>query len=525
MGGIPLGNQFLIGLAMFCYICVILGVGLYYARRAHGSSEAYFIGGRGMGPWVTAMSAEASDMSGWLLMGLPGIAYWSGLADAFWTALGLGIGTYANWLITARRLRIYSHVAGDAITLPDFLSNRFHEEKRTLMTVAATLILVFFTVYAASGLVTIGKLFSYLFATSYFPMMILGAIFVVSFTIIGGYLAEATSDLIQATLMIFALVFVLEIGIHQAGGIGQVIENAKTIPGFFEFFGIAQPVVSDGMQVVNNGIPAFESNAKIYTWLSVISTLSWGLGYFGVPQVLIRFMAIRDSKEIAISRRIATIWVFISLFAAVAIGIIGRGLYPSAHLSASSAENIFITITTSLVPSFLAGIVMAGILAATFSSCAAFLLIAASAIAKNIYQKLLKKEATDKQVMNISRIMLFVIAIVAIFFAADENSVIFNIVSFAWAGFGSAFGPIIILSLFWKGITRNGALAGMITGGLAVFIWNYLEKQIGGIFTLYELLPAFLLSLAMIVIVSLIDKTYDERIIKDFEEYQRQVKL
>ncbi len=517
-------SHFLIGLAMFLYICVILGIGLYFARRAHGSSENYFIGGRGMGPWVTAMSAEASDMSGWLLMGLPGIAYWSGLADAFWTALGLAIGTYANWLITAKRLRIYSQVAGNAITLPDFLSNRFHEEKKTLMTVAAFLILTFFTVYTASCLVTIGKLFSYLFDTDYLPMMLLGAVFVLTFTLIGGYLAEATSDLIQATLMVFALIFVLGVGIYEAGGISQVIENAKSIPGFFEFFGVANPIVENDTQILVDGIPQFENEMKVVSALTVISTMSWGLGYFGVPQVLIRFMAIRDSKEIAISRRIATIWVFLSLFAAVAIGIIGRTLYPTAHLSASSAENVFITITTHLIPPFLAGIVMAGILAATFSSCAAYLLIAASAIAKNIYQKLLKKHASDKDVMNISRIMLFSIALFSMLLATNEHSVIFNIVSFAWAGFGAAFGPIIILSLFWRNITRNGALIGMITGGGMVFVWNFLEKKIGGIFTLYELLPAFLLSLIMIIIVSKLDKNQKQSVLDDFDEYQRQLK-
>ena len=277
-------------------------------------------------------------------------------------------------------------------------------------------------------------------------------------------------------------------------------------------------------QVVVDGIPQFSSEMKTVSALAVISTMSWGLGYFGVPQVLIRFMAIRDSKEIAISRRIATIWVFLSLFAAVAIGIIGRTLYPTAHLSTSSAENVFITITTHLVPPFLAGIVMAGILAATFSSCAAYLLIAASAIAKNIYQKLLKKSASDKDVMNISRIMLFSIALFSMLLATNEHSVIFNIVSFAWAGFGSAFGPIIILSLFWRGITRNGALVGMLTGGGMVFIWNFLEKKIGGIFALYELLPAFLLSLIVIIIVSKLDKNQKQSVLDDFDEYQRQLK-
>ena len=512
-----MGDTIQIMITMVVYMLAVIGIGIAFAKRANKNSDAYFLGGRSLGPWVTAMSAEASDMSGWLLMGLPGVAYWCGIADAAWTAIGLAVGTYLNWLITSRRLRRYSEKAGNAITLPEFFSNRFHEKGKVIMTISARFILIFFTVYAASCLVTCGKLFSTLFGFDYVPMMIIGAVFVLVYTIIGGFLAESASDFMQAIVMIFALIVIVITGTVAAGGPGAVFENAKSIPGFLDFFGIASPVTADGAQVIVNGQPQF-GEAGSYGFLSVISTLAWGLGYFGMPQVLLRFMAIRKEKELTRSRRIATVWVVISLIVAVLIGVIGRTLYPTALTTSSSAENVFILLSTNLLPPLLAGLVMAGILAATISSSDSYLLIAASAFSKNIYHGIMRKNATDKQVMIISRVTLLVITAVAIIIALDENSVIFTIVSFAWAGFGATFGPLMLLSLFWKRINRAGAIAGMLSGGIMVFVWNLLIRPLGGAWDIYELLPAFLFSCICIVVVSLLTAPPSEEIQQEFEE-------
>lgn len=514
------GDTLKILFAMVGYMLVVIGIGLFFAKRAQANSENYFLGGRSLGPWVAAMSAEASDMSGWLLMGLPGVAYWCGLADAAWTAIGLALGTYVNWLIVAKRLRRYSAVAGDSITVPDFLSNRYHEDKKVILGISAIFILVFFTVYASSCFVTCGKLFSTLFGLSYHSMMIAGAVFVVIYTFIGGFLAESASDFMQAVVMVIALLTVLILGTSAAGGLDQVIENARSIPGYLSLTATATPVTdAAGVQQASGGVPLF-GEAGSYGLLTIISTLSWGLGYFGVPQVLLRFMAIRKEKELTQSRRIATVWVLISLSAAVFIGLIGRALFPveESLATASGAENVFVVLSQSLLPAVLAGIIMAGILAATISSSDSYLLIAASAVSKNLYEGILKKnKADDKKVMNLSRIVLLLIALAGMVIAWDENSVIFNIVSFAWAGFGATFGPIMLFSLFWKRTTRTGAIAGMITGGVMVFVWNLLLKPMGGIFGIYELFPAFVLSCIVIVVVSLATKAPSDQITREFE--------
>lgn len=506
-------------IAMVCYMAVVIGIGIYFAKRSNQSSEDYFLGGRSLGPWVTAMSAEASDMSGWLLMGLPGVAYWCGLSDAAWTSIGLALGTYINWLLVAKRLRRYSAVAGDAITLPDFFSNRFHEKKKVIMTLSALFILIFFTVYASSCFVTCGKLFSTLFGASYQSMMIAGAVFVVIYTFLGGFLAESASDFMQAVVMIFALTVILITGTLAAGGLQAVVDNAKNIPGFFTFFGIASPSVdANGIQQVANGAPVF-GEAGSYGFLTIISTLSWGLGYFGMPQVLLRFMAIRKTDELVRARRIATVWVVISLAAAVLIGLMGRAMFPVHETlnTASGAENVFIVLSRHLLPPLLAGLVMAGILAATISSSDSYLLIAASAVSLNIFKGILKKDASDKQVMTMSRIILLLIAVAGVVIAMDENSVIFTIVSFAWAGFGAVFGPIMLFSLFWKRTTQAGAVAGMVTGGVMVFLWKLALKPLGGVFGIYELFPAFVLSCLVILVVSLLTPVPSAQIQQEFD--------
>ncbi len=510
-------DQIQILIAMSSYMALIIGIGVYFFKRANESSENYFLGGRTLGPWITAMSAEASDMSGWLLMGLPGVAYWSGITDAFWTALGLGVGTYLNWLFLSKRLRCYSEIAGNSITLPEFFSKRFKEEKPILMTISAIFILIFFTVYAASCFVTVGKLFSVLFSISYLSAMIIGATFVVLYTLIGGFLAESVSDFIQSIVMIISLIIVLGAGINAGGGVQAIVAQLKNFPGFLEFFGIATPVMENGRQLVEASMPVFEPQAAPYGIQTILSTLSWGLGYFGMPQVLLRFMAIRDKNELTTSRRIATIWVFISLFSAVCIGMIGRALYPTALLTASEAENVFIHLATSLMPALLAGIVMAGILAATISSSDSYLLIASSAVAKNLYHGIFKRNATDRQVMRITRITLLLITLIAMFIAMDENSVIFEIVSFAWAGFGAAFGPVMLFSLFYRRMNEQSAIAGMVTGGVMVFVWKLLVRPLGGVLNIYELLPAFLLSCLAILIVSKLTAAPSEEIMAEFD--------
>lgn len=506
-------------IAMIGYMLVVIGIGLFFAKRAQANSENYFLGGRSLGPWVAAMSAEASDMSGWLLMGLPGLAYWTGLADAAWTAIGLALGTYVNWLIVAKRLRKYSAVSGDAITIPDFFSNRFHEKRKVILSISAIFILVFFTIYASSCFVTCGKLFSALFDADYHAMMIVGALFVVIYTVIGGFLAESASDFMQGVVMFCALVIVVSLGVINAGGIGAVIDNAKEIQGYFSLTSIATPELnSEGVQQAVNGVPQFGEASK-YGIITILSMISWGLGYFGVPQVLLRFMAIRKVDELKKSRRIASIWVVISLATAVFIGLIGRSLFPYTDELAtkSLSENVFVVMAQGMLHPVFAGIVMAGILAATISSSDSYLLIAASAFSKNIFEGIIKKDADDKLVMHVSRGVLLLISLIGIIIAWDEESVIFSLVSFAWAGFGATFGPLMLFSLFWKRTTRAGAVAGMLTGGIMVFVWNLGISKLGGVFAIYELLPAFILSSLAIIIVSLATKEPSKEIYDEFE--------
>ncbi len=509
---------------MLLYMCVVIGIGVYFYKRSQKNSENYFLGGRSLGPWVAAMSAEASDMSGWLLMGLPGVAYWCGLSEAFWTALGLAIGTYINWLIVAKRLRNYSHISGNAITVPDFFSNRYKENKKVILGIASVFIFIFFTVYASSCFVTCGKLFETLFGFNYHVMLIIGAVFVVAYTVIGGFLAESVSDFMQAIVMVTALIVMIIVGVVNAGGLNAVIENSKGIPGFLSLTESANPATVDKVQQSILGVPLFGEASK-YGVLTIISTLAWGLGYFGVPQVLLRFMAIRNPGEIKRSRIIATSWCVISLAAAVMIGIIGRTLLPVDPTLAtkSGAENILIVMSTTYLPLILAGLIMAGILAATISSSDSYLLIASSALSVNIYKGIIKKgkETKEKDIMWVSRIVLVVIAIVGVIIAWDEKSIIFSLVSFAWAGFGATFGPIMLFSLFWKRTTKAGAIAGMVTGGVSVFVWKLVLNRFLSasfpVFGIYELLPAFILSAIAIVVASLLTQEPSEEIVKEFE--------
>ncbi|MBE6596098.1 MAG: sodium/proline symporter [Ruminococcaceae bacterium] len=495
-------------IAMIVYMAAVVVIGVYFSKRANKNAEAYFLGGRSLGPWVAAFSAEASDMSGWLLMGLPGLAYWTGLADAGWTAIGLFIGTYFNWLIVSKRLHSYS-VKVDAITIPGFFSKRFREKHNIILIIASLFIVIFFTVYAGQCLAACGKLFVNLFGLDYHLMMLVAAVFVLLYTFLGGFLAESASDFMQAIVMVTALVLILGLSIFNAGGIGAVIENAKSYDGFLSLFSMASP----SEEVANT----FGAGRKM-SFLSICSALAWGLGYFGMPQVLLRFMGIRDGKELKRSRRVACIWLFIAMGAAVFIGIVGRSVDGISYLSNSEAENIFIDTATTFLPPILAGLCCAGILAASISSSDSYLLISTSALAENIYHGIFNKKASDKNVMLVSRIAMAAITIIAMIIAWDSNSTIFGITSFAWAGFGATFGPLMLFSLFWKRTTFAGAVAGMVSGGVMVFFWKLVLSKLGGIFAIYELLPAFIISSVVILVVSLLTKAPSEEIVADFDE-------
>ena len=498
-------------IAMVVYMAAVVGIGVYFAKRANRNAEAYFLGGRSLGPWVAAFSAEASDMSGWLLMGLPGLAYWTGLAEAGWTAIGLFIGTYLNWLIVSRRLRRYSEKL-DAITIPSFFSRRFREKNNLILLIASAFIILFFTVYAGQCLASCGKLFVNLFDLGYHEMMILAAVFVLLYTFLGGFLAESASDFMQAIVMVVALVAILGLSVVNAGGLDAVIANAKSIDGFLSLTQVAAPSTTEANAF---GAPS------AYSALSIASCLAWGLGYFGMPQVLLRFMGIRNEGELTRSRRVACIWLFISMGAAVFIGIVGRSVPGIAYLSNAEAENIFIDTAVTFLPPLLAGFACAGILAASISSSDSYLLISTSALAENIYHDILKKDASDKEVMKVSRIAMTAITLIAMAIAWDSNSTIFGITSFAWAGFGATFGPLMILSLFWKRVNRYGALAGMVAGGSMVFIWKYVFAPMGGAWAIYELLPAFVFSAIVIVVVSLLTPAPEKELVEVFEEVEK----
>ncbi len=494
--------------AMIVYMLAVVGIGVYFSKRANKNAESYFLGGRTLGPWVAAFSAEASDMSGWLLMGLPGLAYWTGLAEAGWTAIGLFVGTYFNWLIVSKRLRRYSsHV--DAITIPGFFSKRFREKKQIILVISSLFIIVFFTVYAGQCLASCGKLFVNLFGLGYHEMMIIAAIFVLLYTFLGGFLAESASDFMQAIVMVGALVAVLALAIVNAGGVSAVVENAKSYDGFLSLFAKANPSETE--------VNVFGSKSGL-SFLSICSSLAWGFGYFGMPQVLLRFMGIRSEKELTRSRRVACIWLFIAMGAALLIGIVGRSVSSVSYLSNAEAENIFIDTATAFLPPILAGLACAGILAASISSSDSYLLISTSALAENIYHGILNKKASDKHIMWVTRIAMTIITIIAMIIAWDSNSTIFGITSFAWAGFGATFGPLMIFALFWKRTTYIGAIAGMVTGGGMVFLWKLVIAKLGGVFAIYELLPAFIISCIVIVVVSLLTPAPSAEIEADFDK-------
>jgi sodium/proline symporter len=506
--------QTFIGIA--AYLVAMIVIGLWYARQSNANPEEYFLAKRKLGPWVTALSAEASDMSGWLLMGLPGVAYFTGYGEAFWTALGLFIGTWINWMVVAKRLRSYSQIVDNAITLPEFFSKRFHDKRRVLLALAAIISLVFFSIYVGAQFLTFGKLFSYIFNANMVAMVILGAFLVMFYTLLGGFMAVGMTDLIQGLLMVGALIFVLVFGFINAGGISGIAGNLAGFPRFTDFFGIATPDMVEGVQRVVNGVPQFGPGAN-YGFLTIISTMAWGLGYFGMPQVLVRFMAIKKTSMIRVSRNIAVIWCFIAQAAAVLIGIIGRAYLPGLLTTAADAENIFTLLGLRFFPPLLAGVVISGILAASMSSCDSYMLIVSSSLANDIFKGIFKKDAKDTEVLWVARIAMLLVTIFGVVIALGGNQSIFRVVSYAWAGFGASFGPLILFSLFWKRTTFPAAVAGMLTGGVMVVVWKNVISKLGGVFAVYELLPAFILSAVVILVVSLASAKPSAEIEKEFE--------
>lgn len=490
------------------YLLAMLAIGFVFSKN-NSDSKDFYLGGRKMGPIVTAMSAEASDMSSWLLMGLPGLAYLTGVANPAWTAIGLGIGTWFNWLIVARRLRRYSANI-NAITVPEFYSKRYHDNSNVLNAIAALVIIVFFIPYTASGFAACGKLFNSLFGVDYMVAMLISAAVIVGYTIMGGFKAVSTTDLIQSIVMTIALVVVVTFGISKAGGVEAVIDNAKSLPGYLS--------MKASYDVGTN-------SSTPYSFLTIVSTIAWGLGYFGMPHILLRFMAIKDEKKLVLSRRIATIWVFIAMGITIFIGMVGLGMTKAGELgflSGSSSETIIVEIAGlisrhGVLAAIVAGLILAGILAATMSTADSQMLAAASSVSQNIVQDFFKVKISKKKSLLVARLTIVVISLIGVFLARDPNSSVFNIVSFAWAGFGGAFGAVTLCALFWKRSNKWGALAGMIGGGVMVFVWKYAISRLGGAWSIYELLPAFIFSLILDIVVSLLTKKPDETIAREFE--------
>lgn len=489
--------QISILVVMMVYLFGMIGIGIKLSEKTETSAD-FYLGNRKLGPFVTAMSAEASDMSSWLLMGLPGVAYLTGVADAGWTAVGLAVGTYLNWLIVAKRLRMYT-AENHSITVPTFFSNRYGDKKNVLTLLSAIWIIVFFVPYTASGFAACGKLFHSLFGLDYHGAMIVSAIVIMFYTTMGGFLAASTTDFIQSIVMTVALLVVLGFGVITAGGMDAVIENASQLPGYFSLTASYDPETG---------------SSTCYTLLTILSKCAWGLGYFGMPHILLRFMAIEDENKVKLSRRVATVWVVISMMVAVLIGTVGLGMThvgAIGTLEGADSETIIVRIadllsTHGIACAIIAGVVLSGILASTMSTADSQLLAASSSVSNDILVKVFGLELKEKTILLISRISLLIIALIGVILAWDPNSSVFSIVSFAWAGFGAAFGPVVLLALFWRRSNIQGAVAGMLVGGVMVFVWKYCIAPLGGFFGIYELLPSFVLALVVNVMVSLMTK-------------------
>ena len=462
-------------ISFIIYLFIMMGVGWYFYYRTRTPSD-YILAGRGLNSWVTALSAQASDMSGWLLMGLPGVAYLSGM-EASWIALGLAVGTFLNWKFIARELRIDTIKMNDSITLPQYFENKFNDKSHLLRMVSSLFILVFFLIYTSSGFVAGAKLFSAVFDINYHMALIISVVVIITYTFLGGFSAVSWTDFIQGILMFLAVVIVPVTGIIISGGISVSVANLKSLlPGAFN--------------------PFTDYLGKPLGWITIVSSLAWGLGYFGQPHILARFMAIKNAGKIKFSSRIAMTWVIVSLTAAILIGMVGRQYFT---YTLQDAEKVFIELIASYIPPMVSGIFLSTILAAIMSTADSQLLVTSSSLTEDLFQFLSRKKIGDTMKLGLSRVGVILVAILALTIAWNPNSMVLDLVAYAWAGFGASFGPAIILSLYWQKANKQGILSGMIAGGITVLVW---KQTGGGIFNLYEIIPGFLVSLLVSLIVS-----------------------
>lgn len=485
-----MSEKLVIGITFGTYLLIMLGIGWYFYNRTKNLSD-YVLGGRGLGSWGTSISAQASDMSGWLLLGLPGAAYATGLSGSVWMAAGLALGTYLNWKLVAQRLRISTQEYSNAITIPSYLENRFNDHSRLLRKASSLFILLFFLVYTASGFVSGGKLFQTVFGVPYKVSIFICAIVVVGYTFLGGFMAVCWTDIIQGLLMFFTLLILPVVVLVKAGGINEVVSAID--PALLNPFNAAS-------------ITGSASSSTVLVVISIVSSLAWGLGYFGQPHILARFMAIKDPDLIKKSRIIAMFWVVLSLIGATAVGLVGHSVISDISAYGGDSETIFMLLVNKCAPLILIGILLSAILAAIMSTADSQLLVAASTVSEDFYKGMIKPKASDRELILVSRLTVLAVAIIALIIAFNPNSSVLKLVSYAWAGFGAAFGPVILLSLFYKKMTRNAAATGMIVGGLTSVLWPLLKKVSSlAIFQLYEIVPGFLFAVLAIFIVTRID--------------------
>jgi sodium/proline symporter len=453
------------------YLAMMLAIGAWAYHRTQDSS-GYFLGGRSLGPWPAALSAGASDMSGWLLLGLPGFAFASGI-EALWLAGGLLLGTWLNWLVVARRLRLYSYAADDALTIPEFFANRFGDPRHVLQAVSAGFVLLFFLFYTSSGLVAAGKLFETVFGFDYEIAVVIGTLFVVSYTLFGGFLAVSWTDLVQGLLMAAALLVVPVWAISADGGVGPMLATLRE----------ANPEL----------LTLWRDNAgKPLGIIAIVSLAAWGLGYFGQPHILARFAGIRSGADVPTARRIAVIWSGLGMTGAILVGLAGAAwVQTNAGGELADAETIFMVLVNALFHPVIAGVLLAAILAAIMSTADSQLLVSSSALAEDLYRKLLRPGASQTEIVLVGRLAVVLLAVVALLLAFDPDSTVLGLVGYAWAGFGAAFGPVLVLSLYWPRMNWAGALAGVVVGGVTVVVWKQLS---GGLFDLYEIVPGVLLA-------------------------------
>lgn len=502
-------DSIMVLIAFAAYLAMMIVIGIRSMKKTT-SSEDYFLGGRGLNGWVAALSAQASDMSGWLLMGLPGSIYALGTGQA-WIAIGLFLGTVGNWLLISKRLRRYTIVANNSLTLPEFLENRFRDKNKVLLSISSVIIVIFFLVYTASALASGGKLFNTVFGVDYHLALAIGAGVILIYTFMGGFLAVCETDFIQGMLMLVGLLVV------------PIVAYGMISSDFVARISSTGVVYEDYMSLFSNG-------GKPYGVIDILSQLAWGLGYCGMPHILVRFMAVKDEKELDKSRVIAIVWVLLSLLAACFIGMIGRAFLAPVVLGTSgtaSSESVFVELIQKLFMDklampFVGGLFLCGILAAIMSTADSQLLVCASSVSKDIYKNVIRPDASDKKVLNVSRITVLAVAILAFFIAWNPESSIMDLVSDAWAGLGSAFGPIVVCSLFWKRTNLTGAIAGILSGGLTVILWDYIPLVNGQTIYkatgIYSLLVGFAVSLLCIVIGSLCTKAPEEEIVAEFEK-------